>query len=299
MATSDQDALRRFCTAQCEFAHLRDTNASDKRRISKGASMCKDLIKKRMINEGLEVVPITLEGKQMYAHLRKHSKSPTITTDVVLDAIRVMQFDTNTSSISSMAEWVENAIVKHMEMSHTDDGARLALSITTKRPDAYDATRRPHPLAASQIQEVADSLSENRSGARKLKERIAPKMNELKQTIKTTEETVAQHLQQYDPSTGTRRLRLVSNGSEETFFLRRRSNVRKKRPTVRTTVPAVKRIVSNLVIQSGYNGPPTWDALRWLQSDETMRMLGARVDAALEDLSKTTETVGVSLDRLT
>ena len=298
---ADAEALRQFCAARCEMSNLKDANAVETRRISRGTAVCKDMIKRRMVAEGLDVVPIQCEDKQMYAHLKPRAgPAPTITADVVLEAVRAMTFDPNTPA-TTIPEWVERALAARVRpeatAAATDLDKRL-LVITRKPPEHFDTSRPPHPLAATTIQEIANSLSDNRKSAKALRAATSERVGELKRTIARTEEAVATHLQQHDPQTNARRLRLVANGAEETVFLRRKQRVRTQRPTLRTVAPVVKRVVAQLVAQSGHDGPPTFHALRWLQSEPTLALLQSRVAQCLEEMGGTKERVEVVLDRI-
>ena len=299
---ADAEALRQFCAARCEMSNLKDANAVETRRISRGAAVCKDMIKRRMVAEGLDVVPIQCEDKQMYAHLKPRAgPAPTITTDVVLEAVRAMTFDPTTATPDmTIPEWVERALAARVRPAApaTDLDKRL-LVITRKPPEHFDTSRPPHPLAATTIQEIANSLSDNRKSAKALRAATSERVGELKRTIARTEEAVATHLQQHDPQTHARRLRLVANGAEETVFLRRKQRVRTQRPTLRTVAPVVKRVVAQLVAQAGHDGPPTFHALRWLQSESTLALLQSRVAQCLDEMGgRTQEKVEVVLDRI-
>lgn len=306
----DDAALRTFCAAHCEIQRVEERGQPERRRIAKGAAVCRDVIKRRMVADGVEVVPVMCGEKQMYAHLRAaraKGAAPAITADLVMDAVREMDFSVSAQGRATLADWVEACVVAKMrgkgdaEGDAEGCGADLearTLVISAKPPADVDLAAHVHPLTRTHVQETATVWAANRDAARKEKRARDAALRELRGTIKQTEAAVAEHLLQHDPAAATRRVRVVSGDEEATLYLRRRATTRRKRPTERTALPALKRVVRTMCARAGHEGPPTWEAYRWLMQERTRETLRAQVAEALAELSASSERVGVVLDRV-
>ena len=279
----------------------------ERRRIASGAAACRDVIKRRMVNDGLEAVSVTCGDQKMYAHLKRRAPAaPAVTADLVMRAIDNMNITTVTSSDrASLEELVEECVLQQLRppaapppADRSADLAARTLVISTKPPPDVEVAAHVHPLTRSHIQETAAVYATNRAAAQQAKRVQDAELRQWKAKAKQTEASVAQHLSQYDPASAARRVCVVSAGTEATVYLRRRTTTRTRKPTARTALPALRQIVRAMSISAGFAGRPTQEAYRWLTHPRTCAQLRAQVEQAFAQLHTSSEHVAVALDRV-
>ena len=297
----DDGTLLKFCAARREITNIDESSAVERKRLSRSVSTCKDVLKEQLLGANAKVVPIICNGKQLYAHLRPKTSHPALTVEAVLDVVKTMTY-TNTSSTntpSTLEDWVEACIRARIErppqVESLDHPTRL--SITTKKPVGEECVQ-VHPALQSRIQETANLWYDANDAAKTLRAKHSERKKVLNEQSKAIEQSVAEHLVQHDPATGSRKIRLVTANEESTFYLRRKQTTRSTRPTARTAVPAIKKVIKTLSEQAGRVGPPGWDALRWLQSAHTLKLFEAEMRREFEKLTTSRGVTKVTLDRV-
>lgn len=276
-------ALVQFCTAQCELAKIDDATSIARRHHTRSASTFRDLLKEQMVAANASCVPVMCGGKQKYATLRRGRANVTVTSEAVMAALRDAAYEMSRTPSTTVEEWVEQHLRTALTKEAPAASARPSLSIVAKRPEG--PMPPVHPSSASKIQETVESLHATTETVRTLRRESEGRRKELRAISKEAEESVATHLAAHDPEHGTRRLRLVHEGKESTYYLRRKQATRTSKPTMRTALPAVRQVIRTLREEAGVDAPLTWETYRWLTSPATLAKVERHVAQCLDTLN--------------
>ena len=298
------NALIRFCTAKNELTQLDDSISVQRRQNARAAGMYRDLLRDQMVNANVACVPVMCDGKQKYVLLRKSAKIESITKDAVMQVLRNLTYDTYRASQMStndnsltLEDWVVSCLRETMTKSDDCDRPH-SVSVVAKRPDDVEI-KAVHPSVVSRIQEVATSMHALSESSKQLRKRDEIKRKELQAESKETEEVVAEHLVRHDPENGTQRVRLIHNGNKEsTYYLKRKSATRTSRPTMRTALPAIAKLLRAIREESGIDASPSWDGCRWLTSSMTLSRVERRLDECLKSLHAEKTSTRIVLTRI-
>lgn len=309
--TDEHEALIKFCSAQRNLTQLDDATYAQRRQHLRRVSTFRDMLREQMISANAACVPIMCGGKQKYAVLRQATTCSAVTCEAVMRFLRDLQYDATQTNACTIEDWVAHRLQKALtntgattntSTATANDTTRRAdapskrptLSIVTKRPDV--PVKQVHPVSMSRIQETVESLHSASEASKSLRKKDDERRKKLKAVTKEVESTVADHLLSHDPEHGMRRVRLVhENNQEATYHLRRKSTVRKSRPTVRTALPAIRHLLRTLREEAGIDAKPTWESYRWLTSTLTLSKVERLVDECLQRLNSEKTSTRVHL----
>lgn len=279
---TDEEALLQFCTAQRELVALDDATVLRRRQLTRSTTVLREALREQMVSANATCVPLQFGEKQRYAILYQPKPNVVVTCEHVMAALRSMTYDAVHAYKGTLEAAIEGAIEQTLlKADPTSNAGKLRLKILDKQPS--DAPLKPvHPASLSRIQEAADCLHGSSEASKALRKKHEARRKELQSTTKAVEENVAKHLVQHDPEHATRRVRLVHNNSEATFYLRRKEATRTTKPTLRTALPAIRRVVGSLRTREGIEEGPTWNSFRWLTNPLTL----AKVEKAVEECLK-------------
>lgn len=284
MGSEAQEALLKFCAAHHELSRIEDSTAVERRRVSRNAASLREMLREQMVAANVSCVPVTVGSKQMYARMRPPAaRTAAITPEAVMKVLKEMTFELSQQMPQSVEECVERALMQALTRSDEAPRSRVGtVSIAAKPLEQVD---RPHPQLLSRIQETATSLGAVQATGREIRKRDEARRKELRTAQVGAEERVAADLVRHDPEHATRRVRVVAGDEEQTFILRRKTTVRHKRPTLRTALPAIRKLVRNAREASGVDATPTWQSFRWLTSPETLRKIEQQIKICLDQMN--------------
>lgn len=292
-----QEAILKFCGAQRELQNIREVNHVEKTRSNKSINMCRSMISKQMKTDSLDIVPIVCDGQTMFACMVEKKSAPMITSSMIMDAISNLHFDPSEPIPKTIEDWIEKIISTQIAKASTESSVppKKYLKILKKCPEeSVNSVSRAHPSTLSKVQDIVDTMTTAKNNIKEMNKTHDDKKKNLEKKVKESEREVADHLEKFDPTHGTRKIKIVVGGEEATYFLQRKTHCRKFRPTPRTVIPAIKGIVKKLAHNSGQSGTPGWETYRWLTSAETLKILDRDISLYLDQMCGSKESTKVT-----
>lgn len=135
---ADQDALLRFCSADRELAALEERTAVEQRRRSRHLGNVRDLLCAQMQAANVHYLPVTIDGVEQYAVLRRSQPRVVVTRDAVMSAIRKLDYakdlQSSRSASGTLEAWVEAAVRDALAAEQGQQATKVRVSIVRKRP---------------------------------------------------------------------------------------------------------------------------------------------------------------------
>ena len=294
----DQEAITKFCSAQRELEQIRESTWAEQKRLSRSSSCFKDTLKQNMERQSLTCARVTVDGKEAYVKLQPRRKNPKVETRLLIDAIERMEY-TPSQKLQPLGEFLEDLVKHHVEMLKTtlSDQTKTYVSVSYKTPKE-GTIQNPHPSIQNTLTEIVRSLDTTAKQSKELRARDDVRKKTLVEQTKTYEPIVADHLKRFDPDLMMRRLQLEQPGvGARTYYLKRKTKTKVRRPTMRTLMSGVRTSVDTLLRDHGREGAISdWDTFRWLKTPHVLERLRSLVQTQLDAHVKDEEVATVSLE---
>lgn len=290
------DKIEVFCRA-CRGLQQLESVTQNTRELRASMKSSREAVVEEMVRTGRTYIPV----RNGYAVLRERRTTPPLTSDLVLGALARLRPEelaseaalSPQSSLPELLEaWVARTLKSSGVVKHT-----LSFRPTLPRAEASTAAPTRHQPPSESLFEATARLEADTITLKRANASMRAQRQPLREQRARVETAVAEHILRAEPETSCQTITLQEPGHVGKFCLRRKERTRCSRPTVRTLLPALRKVLLEECGRYGIAGA-TPHTLARLQSADVLGAIRTKLEVAIDKLRSKKTTVGVTLTHL-